>query len=133
MARPRPRLSPKTGRAGVVHKALLADFHDLSAFNVYMSGPPAMAHAARTTFLAAGGTENRLHDNSFDFAPDVPPADMPEGSPRCREPAGTAAVTHRVARRPHSTAADRGKAPKSQPYCAAYHMPIALGPQIASL
>jgi CDP-4-dehydro-6-deoxyglucose reductase len=77
MAKPWPRLSPKTGRTGFVHEALLADFHDLSAFDIYISAPPAMAHATRRSFLAAGGTEDRLHDASFDFAPDVPPADMP--------------------------------------------------------
>jgi hypothetical protein len=38
---------------------------------------PVMAHAARKSFLAAGGTEDRLHDDSCDFTPDVPPADMP--------------------------------------------------------
>lgn len=65
------------GRAGFVHEALLADYHDLSAFEVYMSGPPAMVHAARKAFLAAGATEDHLHYDSFDFAPDVPPADMP--------------------------------------------------------
>ena len=66
-----------SGRTGFVHEALLADFNDLSAFEVYMSGPPAMVHAARREFLEAGATENHLHYDSFDFAPDVPPADMP--------------------------------------------------------
>jgi CDP-4-dehydro-6-deoxyglucose reductase len=62
----------RSGRAGVVHEAMLADFPDLSAFEDYMSGPPAMAHAARQSFLAASATEDHLHDDSFDFAPDVP-------------------------------------------------------------
>jgi hypothetical protein len=36
-----------------------------------------MVHAARNTFLAVGATEDHLHYDSFDFDPDVPPADMP--------------------------------------------------------
>ena len=66
-----------TGRTGFVHSALLKDYPDLSAFEIYMSGPPAMVHAARKEFLAHGGSEEHLHYDSFDFAPDVPPADMP--------------------------------------------------------
>jgi len=66
-----------TGRSGFVHEALLADYPDLSAFEVYMSGPPAMVHAARKQFLTHGASEEHLHYDSFDFAPDVPPADMP--------------------------------------------------------
>ena len=66
-----------TGRTGFVHSALLEDYPELSAFEIYMSGPPAMVHAARKEFLAHGGTEQHLHYDSFDFAPDVPPADVP--------------------------------------------------------
>ena len=66
-----------TGRTGFVHEALLADYPELAAFEIYMSGPPAMVHAARKQFLAHGGTEDHLHYDSFDFAPDVPPADVP--------------------------------------------------------
>jgi len=66
-----------TGRTGFVHEALLADHPDLSPWEIYMSGPPAMVHAARKAMLAAGGHEDHLHYDSFDFAPDVPPADTP--------------------------------------------------------
>ncbi|MCA1780397.1 MAG: CDP-6-deoxy-delta-3,4-glucoseen reductase [Xanthomonadaceae bacterium] len=62
------------GRTGLVHLALLEDYPDLSSFEIYMSGPPAMVNVARKTFLAAGGSESHLHYDSFDFAPDVPPA-----------------------------------------------------------
>jgi len=65
------------GRNGFVHEALIADYPDLSPWEIYMSGPPAMVHAARKAFLAAGGSEDHLHYDSFDFAPDVPPADLP--------------------------------------------------------
>lgn len=63
-----------TGETGYVHKAVLHHHPDLSPFDVYMSGPPAMIHAARHDFLDAGVPEDRLFYDSFDFAPDVPPA-----------------------------------------------------------
>lgn len=60
------------GRRGYVHQAVLADHSDLSDFDVYMSGPPAMIKAARGDFLAADLPEDRLFYDSFDFAGDVP-------------------------------------------------------------
>ncbi|MDT8410640.1 MAG: CDP-6-deoxy-delta-3,4-glucoseen reductase [Wenzhouxiangellaceae bacterium] len=63
------------GRTGFVHQALLADHADIQAFEIYMSGPPVMVHSARKSFLEAGISESHLHYDSFDFAPDVPPAD----------------------------------------------------------
>jgi CDP-4-dehydro-6-deoxyglucose reductase len=65
-----------TGKRGWVHEAVLRAFPDLSSFDVYMSGPPAMVHSARSEFLAAGVTEDHLFYDSFDFAPDVPPAKL---------------------------------------------------------
>ena len=64
-----------TGQSGFVHQALLSDHADLSPFEIYMSGPPVMVHSARREFLQAGVAEDHLHYDSFDFAPDVPPAD----------------------------------------------------------
>ena len=64
-----------TGQTGFVHHALLNEHADLSPFEIYMSGPPVMVHSARREFLNAGMTEDHLHYDSFDFAPDVPPAD----------------------------------------------------------
>jgi len=62
------------GEQGFVHEAVLRKFPDLAPFDVYMSGPPAMVHTARSAFLDAGVTETHLFYDSFDFAPDVPPA-----------------------------------------------------------
>jgi CDP-4-dehydro-6-deoxyglucose reductase, E3 len=62
------------GERGFVHEAVVRRHPDLSAFDVYMSGPPAMIHAARHAFIDAGVNEERLFYDSFDFAPDVPPA-----------------------------------------------------------
>jgi len=58
-------------RAGLVHEAVLADHPELSAYDVYMSGPPAMIDIARHRFVAAGLPEDRLYYDSFDYAPDV--------------------------------------------------------------
>jgi CDP-4-dehydro-6-deoxyglucose reductase len=62
---------PPGSRAGWVHAAVLADHPDLSAFDVYMSGPPALIEAGRRTFVAAGLPEERLYYDSFEYAPDV--------------------------------------------------------------
>ncbi|NCT69039.1 MAG: 2Fe-2S iron-sulfur cluster binding domain-containing protein [Rhodanobacteraceae bacterium] len=58
-------------RGGLVHEALLEDHPDLSGFDVYMSGPPAMIDAGRRAFVDAGLPEERLYYDSFDYAPDV--------------------------------------------------------------
>lgn len=61
-----------SGKVGFVHEQVVQDHPDLSGFDVYMSGPPAMIHAARAAFLEANLPEDRLFYDSFDFAPDVP-------------------------------------------------------------
>jgi CDP-4-dehydro-6-deoxyglucose reductase len=58
-------------RRGFVHEALLEDHADLSAFDLYMSGPPTMIDAGRRAFVEAGLPEDRLFYDSFDYAPDV--------------------------------------------------------------
>jgi CDP-4-dehydro-6-deoxyglucose reductase len=58
-------------RHGLVHEAVLEDHPDLSAFDVYMSGPPALIDAGRRAFVQAGLPEERLYFDSFDYAPDV--------------------------------------------------------------
>ena len=58
-------------RTGFVHEVVTADFPDLSEFDTYMSGPPAMIDAARRAFVAAALPEERLYYDSFDYAPDV--------------------------------------------------------------
>ncbi len=58
-------------RSGLVHEVLLEDEPDLSMFDVYMSGPPAMIDAGRRAFADAGLPEERLYYDSFDYAPDV--------------------------------------------------------------
>ena len=58
-------------RSGLVHEVLLEDQPDLSAFDVYMSGPPALIDAGRRAFADAGLPEERLYYDSFDYAPEV--------------------------------------------------------------
>lgn len=57
-------------RQGFVHQALLADYPDLGAFEVYAAGPPAMIEAIRASFPRHGLPAERLRFDSFDYAPD---------------------------------------------------------------
>jgi CDP-4-dehydro-6-deoxyglucose reductase len=57
---------------GLVHEAVIADHADLSGFDVYMSGPPAMIESAKHEFLRHGVPEDRLFYDSFEFGLDVP-------------------------------------------------------------
>jgi CDP-4-dehydro-6-deoxyglucose reductase len=57
------------GRTGMVHAAVLADFDDLSGYEVYACGAPAMVDAARKAFSARGLPEDAFYSDSFDFQP----------------------------------------------------------------
>jgi CDP-4-dehydro-6-deoxyglucose reductase len=52
---------------------VLADYPDLSAFEVYTAGPPAMIEAMRASFPRHGLPVQRLYFDSFDYAPDAAP------------------------------------------------------------
>jgi CDP-4-dehydro-6-deoxyglucose reductase len=60
-------------RTGWVHDAVLADHPDLSGFEVYTAGPPAMIEAMRASFPRHGLPPQRLYFDSFDYAPDAAP------------------------------------------------------------
>jgi CDP-4-dehydro-6-deoxyglucose reductase, E3 len=60
-----------SGRTGLVHTALLADYPQLAAFDVYTSGPPAMVEAIRQEFISRGLPREQLFFDSFDYAPDA--------------------------------------------------------------
>ena len=65
-----PRSAPTTDlRRGWVHEAVLADHADLSPFDIYVAGPPALVEAARAQFPSRGADEQRLLFDSFDYAP----------------------------------------------------------------
>jgi len=59
-----------SGRTGYVHEAVLADFDDLSIFDIYTCGPPAMIKAAEQTFQEKGMNKNQFFYDSFDFSND---------------------------------------------------------------
>ena len=59
------------GRCGLVHEGVLADHPDLSGFDVYASGPPAMIEAVRSEFARHGLPREQLFFDSFDYAPDT--------------------------------------------------------------
>jgi CDP-4-dehydro-6-deoxyglucose reductase len=70
LSEPRPQ-DAWTGRTGWIHGAVLQDHTDLSGFDVYASGPPAMVEAIRREYPARGLPAQQLFFDSFDFAPDV--------------------------------------------------------------
>ena len=57
---------------GFVHQAVLQQYADLSNFDIYMSGPPAMIDASRSAFLENGAEKRRIFFDSFEFGLDVP-------------------------------------------------------------
>ena len=57
---------------GFVHQAVLQQYEDVSGFDIYMSGPPAMVDAGRSAFLENGAEKRRIFFDSFEFGLDVP-------------------------------------------------------------
>lgn len=57
-------------RKGFVHQAVLEDHDDLSHYQVYTSGPPAMIKASQSSFIEAGLAPEKLYFDSFDFSAD---------------------------------------------------------------
>jgi CDP-4-dehydro-6-deoxyglucose reductase len=55
------------GRAGLVHQAVLADFADLSGYQVYACGAPVMIDAARRDFFARGLPEDEFYSDAFAY------------------------------------------------------------------
>jgi CDP-4-dehydro-6-deoxyglucose reductase len=55
------------GRTGFVHTAVLADFADLSGYEVYACGAPPMMAAAKRDFTARGLPEDAFFSDSFEF------------------------------------------------------------------
>lgn len=57
-----------TGRTGLVHQAVLADFPELSGYQVYACGAPAMIEAAKRDFMAQGLPEEEFFADAFTFS-----------------------------------------------------------------
>jgi CDP-4-dehydro-6-deoxyglucose reductase len=60
------------GRTGLVHQAVLDDIADLSAYDVYCCGAPAMVEVAHVSFLQAGLPEHAFYSDAFNYAKPVP-------------------------------------------------------------
>ena len=57
------------GRTGFVHEAVMADFPDLSGYQVYACGAPAMIDAARRDFTQLRGLPaDQFYADSFTYA-----------------------------------------------------------------
>jgi CDP-4-dehydro-6-deoxyglucose reductase len=59
------------GPTGFVHETLVVDFPDLSGYDVYAAGPPAMVRATRDACVAHGLPAKQFFSDPFDFAPDI--------------------------------------------------------------
>ncbi|MDH5325397.1 MAG: CDP-6-deoxy-delta-3,4-glucoseen reductase [Gammaproteobacteria bacterium] len=56
-----------TGHKGLVHEAIAAEYPDLSGFDIYASGPPAMVQAGQSAFLKQGMLRERYFSDAFEF------------------------------------------------------------------
>jgi len=59
-----------TGRTGYVHDAIVADYKDLSGYEIYAGGPPAMVHAGHDAFITQGLLSENYYSDAFEFADD---------------------------------------------------------------
>lgn len=59
------------GRTGLVHQAVLDDVSDLSGFDVYCCGAPAMVEIAHASFLNARLPDNAFYSDAFNYAKPV--------------------------------------------------------------
>jgi CDP-4-dehydro-6-deoxyglucose reductase len=62
------------GRTGYVHQAIADDFPDMSGYDVYAGGPPAMVYAGKDVFLAQGLQEDHYYSDAFEFQDPKPDA-----------------------------------------------------------
>lgn len=58
------------GRTGFVHEAVCADYPDLSGYEIYGSGPPAMVHAGSDAFAPQGLDLDHYYSDAFEFNKD---------------------------------------------------------------
>ncbi len=56
-----------TGRTGLVHEAIIADHPDLSGYDVYAAGPPAMVEAGKQAFPQHGLDLEHYYSDAFEF------------------------------------------------------------------
>lgn len=69
---------PWVGRTGWVHRAAMADLPDMSAWQAYVCGPPAMVRAARADFVERCGLpENEFFADAFVHTGEPPIVEEP--------------------------------------------------------
>lgn len=56
------------GETGFVHEAVIKHITNLSDYDVYMSGPPAMVDAGASVFKKMGLSDEHIHSDSFEFS-----------------------------------------------------------------
>ncbi|MFN2337790.1 MAG: CDP-6-deoxy-delta-3,4-glucoseen reductase [Gammaproteobacteria bacterium] len=71
LSQPRPE-DAWPGETGTVVEAVLRRYPDLSGFDAYIAGPPAMCEAAREAFREQGLPEERMFSDAFEYAADSP-------------------------------------------------------------
>jgi len=55
------------GRTGYVHEAIAADYDDLSNYEIYASGPPAMVYAGKGVFEKQGLDLQHYFSDAFEY------------------------------------------------------------------
>jgi len=66
------------GRTGFVHQAVLDDYSDLSAYELYACGAPVVVEAAHTEFTTQRGLPNEaFFSDAFTFVAKTPASDTP--------------------------------------------------------
>jgi CDP-4-dehydro-6-deoxyglucose reductase len=58
-----------SGRCGLLHQAVCADFPDLRALRVYASGSPAMVYGTLDALVEAGMEARQMRADVFAYAP----------------------------------------------------------------
>jgi len=59
------------GDTGFVHQVVARKFKDLSAFDIYMSGPPPMVNAAVELFSQQGALKENMFSDAFEYSADA--------------------------------------------------------------
>lgn len=70
LSEPRPE-DNWLGETGFVHQAVLRTYPDLSAFDIYMSGPPPMINAAVAEFDKHGADRAHMFSDAFTYSADA--------------------------------------------------------------
>ena len=56
---------------GYVHEAVAKVYDDMSNFDIYMSGPPPMVHAAVDLFTQKGASREHMYSDAFEYSADA--------------------------------------------------------------